>query len=161
MLLGREPSRAAKLLLGAAARAGSCWSSWTATRRQSGGRTSTPIWKSQSCKSKRRSEMTACLTGQKNDNSCKMKHGRAEWPFSLPTCRLGCGRRSRIHGEPLVLRHPELWCSPPGWTTAQSYPRHHYRQAGNKPSVSPIKPLFNITENKSGLDSCYPEIQED
>lgn len=119
--------RAEMLLPGAASHADSCWSSWTGTRRQSGGRTSRPIGRSQTCGTTCRAEMTEC-GGWKHVDSCKMKYrAKAAWPFSTPTCRLGYGRRSRSRGEPLAPPRPELWCSPPSWMTAQSYPRRHCR----------------------------------
>lgn len=68
-----------------------------------------------------------------------------------PTCRRGCGRRSRIRGEPWALQPPGLWCSPPGWSTAQSYPRHHCRHTQQTtPACHPSITYPTLLETNQG-----------
>lgn len=113
--------------------------------------------------------LTAGLPGRYGDDNPAGQSAHGAWPHApftgptpggaarrcgLPTCRPGCGRRSRIRGGPWALRHPGPWCSPPGWTTAQSSPRHHCRthRRQTNPSVLPINRV-SVTETGSPVTS--------
>lgn len=57
-------------------------------------------------------------------------------------------------------RHPELWCSPPDWTTAQSSPRHHCGHTASKTNPACRRSIFDLTKI-NGLDYCCPQMQEE
>lgn len=81
----------------------------------------------------------------------------AEWSISRPTCPLGYGRRSRNRGEPSAPLRPELWCSPPGWTTAQSFPHHHCTtQTTWKTSPFLTKTWLKLTSLRTEREQRFP-----
>lgn len=74
-----------------------------------------------------------------------------------PTCRLGCGKRSRSPDAPWEPRRPGRWCSPPDWTTTQSYRRHRCRHRHGLVRNACITVLFIKIDFLSGWNGILEQ----
>lgn len=97
------------------------------------------------------------INGPKNDNSCKMKHPSVRPPVVSDAVEEAVSMvNHRCHGTQNcgVAHQAGRQHKVTPTTTADT-------QIAHKSSESPITLLSSVTETKSGLDYCYPEIQEE